>query len=80
MAMIFGTTHGLIVTAFNAVAHNLVVEPPALTFTAPTESEVYVFVCCALLVFVTPWLASHAANWRDRLGTISPNHDGVKAR
>ncbi|MCK1543367.1 hypothetical protein IVB12_15735 [Bradyrhizobium sp. 179] len=74
-ALIFGSVHGLIVAAFNAAAHNLVVEPPALTFNVPSQSELYLFACCVTLVLLTPWIASHAAKWRNRLLAISPNHD-----
>jgi K+-sensing histidine kinase KdpD len=72
-ALIFGSTHGLIVTACNAIAHNLVVEPPALDFTMPNQSELYLAACCITLVLATPWIARRAAKWRHRLGTMSPN-------
>lgn len=80
LALIFGSTHGLVVAVCNAIAHNVVIESPTLTFTPPTEAEIYVFACSVILVLVTPWIARHAAEWRDRFGMIAPISGIAKER
>ncbi|MGY3689975.1 hypothetical protein ACVIGA_000055 [Bradyrhizobium sp. USDA 3240] len=63
-AIVFGRRYGVLVGALAALAHNLLIVPPALELSMPTALELVFGGCYAGAAIVVPTIAKYAAGLR----------------
>jgi K+-sensing histidine kinase KdpD len=78
-SLVLGRLSGTLFSLLGAVAHNLLVVPPALSFTVPTPSEVVRLAGCVTLALMLPALAESAHELRRALSAGSSQNAGAAA-
>lgn len=73
VALFFGPLYALSAAGSAALLHNFFLVGLPFQFDMPTKVELTMVVFFVGLAVVTPWLAHHAAKWRGRSLTTSPN-------
>ena len=78
-SLVLGRLSGTLFSLLGAVAHNLLVVPPALSFTVPTPSEIVRLAGCVTLALMLPALAESAHELRRALSAGSSPNAGAAA-
>ena len=78
-SLVLGRVSGTLFSLLGAVAHNLLVVPPALSFTVPMPAEIVRLAGCVTLALLLPALAESAHELRRALSAGSSPNAGAAA-